>query len=145
MDGHQWIVAAVGNVQEGLQIQQEFEKTSVLNPVHIVHHGKELLAYIRGIGVYENRAKFPLPTIILVDLQLPDASAWTILEELQRAVPEIAHVPVIVLTCGSNDDEIDKAYELGAKSYIRKPFTFSQFLERSRIAGLKWEIVGPGH
>jgi CheY-like chemotaxis protein len=144
MDGHQWIVVAVSNAREGLQIQQEFEKTSVLNPVHIMHNGEELLAYIRGTGVYGNRLKFPLPTVVLLDLQMPGASVWKILEEIQKAPPEISSVPLLVLTSSTKDGEIDKAYELGAKSYIEKPFTFSQFLERSRIAGLKWEIVGPG-
>lgn len=141
MDAYHWIVVATANAQEGSQIKAMLEKTRVLNPVHIVHNGHEFLAYIRGAGVYSNRAKFPLPLLLLLDLELPGASALEILAEMQKAPPEISQIPVIVMNSAVNEPMIEQAYELGARSYLRKPFTFAQLLERGRISGLCWEIV----
>jgi CheY-like chemotaxis protein len=141
MDGFKWLVVAIGATQEGLDIRQVFENALLLNPVHLIHSGDELIAYLKGTGIYHNRTKFPLPKVLMLDMQLPGASVWKVLE-LLREDPALADIATLVLVSDETQHLVDKAYESCAKSYLRKPFTFSEFLERSRILGLGWMLLG---
>lgn len=142
MDGFKWIVVATEMVQDSLEIKEQFEKGLLLNPVHVIKNGEELLAYLRGAGIYANRQKFPLPKVLILDLQLPDRGAWDVLEYLSSHPGLIEEVRTIVLTAPGHEKEVERAYELGAKSYLFKPFSFADFLQRSRILGVNWVLIG---
>lgn len=141
MDNHAWIVVAEGKTSEGLRVKEMFERAALLNPVHLVHNARELLQYLKGEGIYGNRDKFPLPGVLLLDCELPDISYEEILREM-RAREGLRKIPVLVLVSTETEGRLDAAYEAGATSYLRKPFTFSDFLERSRIANLHFFIAG---
>lgn len=141
MDGFKWLIVATGSAQEGAEIKAQFEKLLLLNPVHIIRNGDELIAYLSGTGIYQNRQKFPLPKVLLLDLELPGAGPWAVLELLRRD-PSLAGVATVVLVSEKTQILVDKAYESCARSYLRKPFTFAEFLERSRILGLNWILLG---
>lgn len=141
MDTFKWVVVATAEAQQGLQIKEQFEKVLLLNPVHVVRSSEELLAYLRGTGIYHERKKFPLPRVLLLDLDLPGVSAWQALD-LIREDPALAEIATVVLVSAETQHLVDKAYESCAKSYLRKPFTFAEFLERSRILGLNWILLG---
>ena len=141
MDTFKWLIVATGAIKEGLEIRQQFEKALLLNPVHVIHNGDELIDYLRGTGIYNNRARFPLPKVLMLDLELPGSGPWKVLDLLRedRSLKDIA---TLVLVSDATVHLVDKAYEACAKSYLRKPFTFAEFLERSRILGLHWMILG---
>jgi CheY-like chemotaxis protein len=142
MDGFKWIVVATEMVQDSLGIKEQFENGLLLNPVHIIKNREELLAYLKGTGIYANRQKFPLPKVLILDLQLPDRGAWDVLEYLSSEPALIEEVRTIVLTAPGQEKEVERAYELGAKSYLFKPFSFADFLQRSRIIGVNWVLIG---
>jgi CheY-like chemotaxis protein len=139
----QWIMVAEGEERQGIQIKEVLEAALLQNHVHLVHNGDELLAYLKGKGIYEDRARFPLPRVLLLDLELPGRPVWEILQQIQSA-PELRDLPVIAMVTPQTEKHLDKAYELGVLSYLRKPFTFADFLERSRLANLNFVIVGGG-
>ncbi len=105
-----------------------------------IHHrlslfrdGSESIRFLNKQGVF---ARAPKPDVILLDLFLPDMLGVDLLRQL-RTNPEVAEIPVVVLT--SSDDHADQkdCEELGVSSYIRKPFNEEKFLSViRRLKGL---------
>lgn len=98
----------------------------IKNDLHIVENGEEALDYLFGRGRYRDREKYPLPDLILLDLNIPRLDGKQVLKAVQ-ADPVLRRIPVVVLTTSYQDADIQQAYESGAKSYIVKPVDIDQF------------------
>ncbi len=81
-----------------------------------------------------------VPSVILLDLKLPKISGLEVLRVI-RAHPDIGTVPIVVLTSSAEDDDIRKAYLLGANSYIVKPVDFEKFIDVARQIELYWTVL----
>jgi CheY-like chemotaxis protein len=101
-------------------IRRGFDKTNVLNPIVWVKNGQEALAYLSGLGQYGDRVRYPLPALILLDLDLPEMTGFELLQ-WKRTQPYIRRIPVVVLTIDKATSAINAAYDLGANSYLVKP------------------------
>lgn len=143
MDGHGWIVIAEGEAKAGWAIKQVFEGASLQNPVHLIHNLDELFSYLEGRGIYANREKFPLPLVLMIDMNLLSPEAAARLRRI-RGCDGIANVPIIVLVEAGAEKELDLAFEAGATTYLQKPFRFADFVERSRIANMHFTILRGG-
>ncbi|MFW5920580.1 MAG: PAS domain S-box protein [Polyangiales bacterium] len=82
-----------------------------------------------GLAAARRRA----PALVLLEADLPGAGKLEVLEEL-RARPETAHVPVLVLTGASvgEDSDMERAFEMGADDFLRKPVRFAELMARIR-------------
>jgi CheY-like chemotaxis protein len=116
-----------------------------VNPLRIVRDGDEAIQYLGGRGVFADRSRYPLPSLVLLDLKLPKRSGLEVLEFL-RAQPSMKQTPVIVLTSSQESTDIQRAYALGANSYLLKPVGFDGLLEMVKAIGMYWVILnqGPG-
>jgi CheY-like chemotaxis protein len=83
-------------------------------------NGEEAIAYLKGEGVYSNRDENPLPSMILLDLNMPKKDGFDVLAWMQ-ARPIFSHITVIVMTASTRPEDMVRAYELGATSYLVKP------------------------
>src|ERR1700677_2042086 len=92
----------------------------VRNPVQIVFGGNELIAYLHGSDEYEDRTRYPFPILILLDLKMPGMDGLEILRWL-RSRPEYGSIPVVVLSGVEDTDNITRAYQFGARTFLRKP------------------------
>jgi CheY-like chemotaxis protein len=101
-------------------IQQAFKKAEILNPLQVAANGKEAIDYLSGEGPYADRERFPLPCLTLLDLKLPRATGLEVLQWI-REQPELKTLIVIILTSSQLGPDIEKAYQLGANSYLVKP------------------------
>ncbi len=99
-----------------------FAKAKVVNPIVHLRNGDDALAYLEGVGQYADRAKFPLPAFILLDLKLPGMKGLELLQ-WKRTRREVRRIPVVVLTSDRESATMDAAYDLGANSYLVKPGT----------------------
>lgn len=108
------------------------------NPVDVVRDGKEALEYLFGSG--EPVAEDELPQLILLDLKLPMVDGLEVLERI-KSEPSTRHIPIVVLTSSNQEPDIERAYQLGANSYIVKPVEFSQFCDTVRQLGLYWLLL----
>ena len=90
------------------------------NPIQSVSHGDKALARLDGIGEYENRVRFPLPSFILLDLKLPGMSGLQLLKWI-RTRRDLRLIPVVILTHSADAADVKSAYEAGANSYLLKP------------------------
>jgi two-component system response regulator len=115
-------------------------KHNLANEIVVVRDGQEALDFLFGEGVYSGRDTRVLPQVILLDLKLPRVDGLQVLERL-RAEPQTRHVPVVVLTSSSEEQDMMRSYDLGANSYVRKPVDFAQFLEAARQLRLYWLVL----
>lgn len=123
-----------------LLIQRAFRKANLANPLYVVEDGENALAYLAGQGDYADRQQYPLPVLMLLDLKLPRKSGFEVLEWL-RQQPGLKRLLVVVLTSSANGPDINRAYDLGANSYLVKPVSFDALLEMVRTLGAYWLIL----
>jgi len=97
-----------------------FEKAEFNASLHIVQDGEDAIAYLEGQTPYQDRGRFPLPTLVLLDLNMPRKHGFEVIEWV-RAQPEFRHLPIIVLTSSMRGSDVEKAFELGATSFFVKP------------------------
>jgi CheY-like chemotaxis protein len=123
-----------------LLVQRAFRKANITCPLHVVPDGDAAVAYLSGEGAYANRQDAPLPTLILLDLKLPRRTGFEVLTWL-RAQPGLKRLPVVVLTSSNELPDINRAYDLGANSYLVKPVAFNHLLEMLKTLDLYWHTV----
>ena len=114
-------------------------KRSLANSVHVARDGEEALAWLPRWEVNE-----PWPALILLDLKLPRVDGLEVLRRL-KAHSELCAIPVVVLTSSEEDQDIKKAYQLGANSYIVKPVDFDKFVEVVAQIELYWRILNKSY
>lgn len=117
-----------------------FRATKLSNQIEVVRDGAEALDYLFGVGFYEGRDVTTMPTLVLLDLNLPKIDGFEVLRRV-REDPRTKRLPVIILTTSHEQDEVYKAYDRGCNSYVRKPVESSQFREAVNQLGLYWLIT----
>jgi len=105
--------------------------------LHFVQNGEELLDYLCRRGKYAAPGESPRPGLILLDLNMPLKDGREALKEI-RADPELRRIPVVVLTTSKADTDIGAIYELGANSFISKPFKFEALVGVMKVLGQYW-------
>jgi len=118
-------------------IRRGFEKTKVLNPIVWTKNGQEALGYLSGLGQYGDRNKYPLPALILLDLDLPEMTGFELLQ-WKRTQPYIRRIPVVILTIDRATSAVNAAYDLGANSYLIKPGNPDEIMRIVKIIQEYW-------
>ena len=116
------------------------QRAKVTNPVFVVRDGSEAVDFLLARGQYSDRDSNETPAVVLLDLNLPKLSGIEVLKRI-RAEPVTQHVPVVVLTSSSEDEDVISSYQSGANSYVRKPVGFSEFALAVGRLGVYWTLV----
>lgn len=106
-------------------IQRAFRKLEKNITMSRLTNGDDAVAYLSGDGPYENRAAYPVPSVLLLDIKLPRRSGFEVLEWLRRQKSPLRRLPVVMLTSSKHSADVNRAYDLGANSYLAKPETLS--------------------
>jgi CheY-like chemotaxis protein len=122
-----------------LLIERAFRKAHVAAAMQVVGDGDKAIAYLGGDGPYTDRARYPLPVLVLLDLKLPRRSGLEVLRWL-RGQPGVRRLPVVVLTSSRQRSDVNRAYEHGANSYLVKPVDFDPLLDMIRALNLYWLV-----
>jgi PAS domain S-box-containing protein len=101
-------------------LRRQLQKAGVDVQLQVVSDGEEAIRYLAGEGEYADRDKFPLPSLVFLDLNLPRKSGLEVLTWV-REQPSLHRLPVVVLTAAEEEGAIQKAFALGADYYIVKP------------------------
>lgn len=112
-------------------------KLGITNPLRVARDGREALDYLEGVGDFADRQKHPLPGLILLDLKLPRISGFEVLQALRQR-PETRPLIVVVLTSSASDEDIAKAYALGANAYLVKPLQLEKLEEIVQAIKVFW-------
>lgn len=115
--------------------RRAFSRRRLANPLVVARDGAEAVELVAGWPAGQ-----PPPAIVLLDLKLPRVDGLEVLRAI-RAHPELGTVPVIVLTTSTEDQDVEKAYRIGANSYIVKPVDFEKFLAVVSQIDLYWLVL----
>ena len=108
-----------------------FERAGFVQPPQFAVDGDHAVAYLQGEGRYGDRTKFPMPTVVLLDLNMPRRNGFEILEWIRRQ-PALKRLHVYILSASSRPDDIARAYDLGANSYLVKPGNLDGLLHMAK-------------
>jgi len=100
-------------------LKYAFQQIGVEDPFDVITDGEQAIRYLSGEGNYADRERFPIPCLILLDLNLPRKSGFEVLE-WRRAHSVARLIPVVIFTSSQNAADIRQAYELGAAGYLTK-------------------------
>jgi CheY-like chemotaxis protein len=106
-------------------------------PLQIVSDGQQALDYLSGQGKFADRASYPLPSVVFLDIKLPQLSGLEVLRWI-RAQPEIHRTASIILTSSNHPGDVGEAYDSGANSYIVKPASYEQLVEFAKTFKAYW-------
>ncbi len=101
--------------------------------IEVADDGQSALDYLAGMAPYNDRNRFPLPDLILLDLHLPNVNGFQVLEWV-RTEPTLRHLPVVILAASSYSTDIKRAYAFGANSFITKPQSIDQLVRELQVA-----------
>jgi CheY-like chemotaxis protein len=88
--------------------------------LQIVHDGSKAIRYLAGEGEFADRARFPAPSCVILDLKLPNKDGLEILEWMQSH-ESCAGIPALVCSGFDSSTHVERARELGAFSVVPKP------------------------
>ena len=106
-------------------------------PLIFVHDGIELMDFLKRRNQFEDVDDMPLPALILLDLNMPRMGGHAVLEMIKHD-RELSKIPIVVLTTSSNLDDVERTYRLGAQSYLIKPHSFADLVEKVRELNHYW-------
>lgn len=118
-------------------LRRAFAKSRLANAIDVVADGEAALAYLAGEAPYEDRV---LPELVLLDLKLPRKSGHEVLEWI-RSQPGLRYLPVVVLTSSREKTDLERAYGLGANSYLVKPPDFEALIGMVLTLGVYWMVL----
>ena len=129
------ILLVKNNEDDVFLMQRALKGAEITNPLSVVEDGQQAIDYLGGDGKYADRATYPLPAVVFLDLKLPYKSGHEVLSWI-RERKNFAAMVVVVLTSSNEPRDVRKSYELGGNSYIVKPPTPAQLLEMAKA--FKW-------
>lgn len=119
-------------------IERAFRKCESQHCLQSVHDGEQAIAYLCGAREFADRQKYPIPSLILLDLKLPRRGGLEVLAWLRGRHDSLKRLPVIVLTSSKQASDVNRAYELGVNSYLVKPVAFDGLLELVKAVDSYW-------
>lgn len=117
--------------------QRAAEKAGLTCFLRIARDGSEAIEYLSGAGTFADRVQFPLPSMVLLDLNLPRQHGLEVLQWIRGQAPDPT-VPVIVLTSSTSERDVREAYRLGANSYLNKPSGAEDLVALVRALNAYW-------
>ncbi|MBI4692545.1 MAG: response regulator [Gammaproteobacteria bacterium] len=109
-----------------------FQRNRLANPVIVARDGEEAVAFIARWEAGERT-----PLVVLLDINMPRMNGLEVLRAMKSSAVSRS-IPVVVLTSSSEGRDVQRAYELGANSYIVKPVNFDKFLDVASQIEIYW-------
>jgi len=118
-------------------IRRAFKLSGLLNPLYVVRDGEEAIAYLKGEEAFANRDGYPWPGLLLLDVKMPRQDGFQVLEWI-RQQPDLKRLPVVVLTSSEEIRDVNRAYDLGANSFLVKPLRMEDFMRLTEAIHGYW-------
>jgi CheY-like chemotaxis protein len=121
--GH--ILVAEDDPTDAFFFQRAFRRAGIPVTLHFVRDGQEVIDYIEGAGCYADRAVYPQPQLLLLDLRMPKLDGFDVLKWIRKR-PDLGHVLVVLFSSSDEPRDITRAYDLGANWYMVKPHSMEE-------------------
>jgi DNA-binding response OmpR family regulator len=119
-------------------VQRAFDRAGSQVSVLRLQDGDEAVSYLRGEHPFDNRALHPLPGLLLLDIKLPRRSGFEVLTWIRTQSNPLRRMPVVMLTSSTHATDVNRAYDLGANSYMAKPESTDRLNELVRMFTSYW-------
>ena len=127
------ILLVEDNANDAELTLRALKQRNLADQVHVCRDGAEAIDFFTAVAG-------PVPKVVLLDLKLPKVDGLEVLRRLKSETRTKA-IPVVVLTSSREEPDIERAYELGANSYIVKPVDFDAFARAVSDVGLYWLLL----
>ena len=129
---------------DGTLMRIVFERAGFVQPLRFARDGVVAIEYLRGDGIYADRTQYPLPTVMLLDLNMPRKNGFELLAWI-RQQPVLKRLRVYILSSSSRPEDIEQCYDLGANSYLIKPRNLDGLthMAKTLVAWLKLSHFAP--
>jgi CheY-like chemotaxis protein len=117
----------------------QLRRQGLTNPIWQLPDGEQAICYLSGEGIYADRTKFPLPSVLFLDLRMPGKCGFAVLEWL-RANPLPDPMLILVMSDPHSRPDLQRAYQLGANSFISKPLNEAEIRECIRSHPQVWDF-----
>ena len=132
------ILLVEDNPEDAELTLRALKQSNLANQVFVCRDGAEAVDFF-------SQNNGPVPKVVLLDLKLPKIDGLEVLRRLKREA-RTKSIPIVVLTSSREEPDIERAYELGANSYIVKPVDFESFARAVSDVGLYWLLLNhPPH
>ena len=118
--------------------KRAFKSHNITNEVVVASDGAQALELL--FGPPGQSPPRQLPSIVLLDLNLPKVNGLEVLQRI-RADERTRFLPVVILTSSTEQRDLVESYKLGVNSYVRKPVDFVEFTEAAKQLGLYWLLL----
>ncbi len=135
--GQRRILVAEDQTNDAFILERAFKKTGAKATLHFVRDGQEAIDYLEGEELFSDRNAYPLPTLLLLDLKMPRLNGFDVLEWV-RSQKSLRRLLVVVFSSSEEMSDINRAYDLGANSYMVKPGDFDELLKLAEELGRYW-------
>jgi CheY-like chemotaxis protein len=122
------ILVAEDDSSDAFFLQRAFQRAGIPTTLHFVRDGQEVLEYLRGDQQFADRKAHPFPRLLLLDLKMPRLNGFEVLDWLRRQ-PSLKRLLVVIFSSSEEIKDINRAYDLGANSYLVKPHAAEDLLE----------------
>src|SRR5205809_3546545 len=120
-----------------LILKHAFAKAGINAPLHFVTDGQEAVEYLKGEQMFADRSSYPLPALLLLDLNMPRLNGFDVLKWV-RGQAGLCRLPIVVFTSSEQPRDVNRAYELGANSYLVKPPALAELQRIAHHLGNYW-------
>lgn len=138
--GDRMVLLVEDDADDAKVVELAFERSGFDAALRILRNAEEATAYVTGLGPFGDRTQFPLPSLILLDMNLPGRSGLQFVDWL-RGREESRPIPVIAFTGMVDNDLIRKAFSAGVNSYIQKPTDIAEMESALRLVLKYWLVL----
>jgi CheY-like chemotaxis protein len=133
----QVVLSVDDNDVDGALLERAFKRCSIPSRLFRVSEGPQAMAYLTGHGIYADRAAYPLPDLILLDLVMPKMSGEEVLKWI-REQPELKKTAVLIFTSSEKPEDVRTTTRLGANGYVVKPTKFEDLKSLVKTIYSEW-------
>ncbi len=111
-----------------LLMRRAFKKAEFDLPYQTVTGGEQAIAYLCGEGEFSDREQHPIPTVLLLDLNMPGVSGFEVLRWV-RDNPGFHRLCVIILSASMRKEDVETSFDLGANAFLVKPADLLELID----------------
>ena len=131
MKADQPILIADDSENDIVLLRMAFRKAEFSASIFDIQNGEEAIAYLNGDGAFSDRTRFPLPILMLLDLNMPMKNGFDVMTWV-RTQPALKRLSIIIMTASTRVEDIERAFDLGANSYLVKPSSMDELVSMIR-------------
>ncbi|MEO6741495.1 MAG: response regulator [Chthoniobacteraceae bacterium] len=122
------------NIGDVVLTKEALEAADRGNHISVARDGCEALDFLRHAGKFANA---PRPNLVLLDINMPRKNGCEVLREI-RGDEKLRNIPVVIFTSSEAEDDICRAYDLGANCFLTKPADFDEMVQLVQTTNDFW-------